>query len=78
MMKTYVATVVKNADSTAGSMVKSYASAISKLAESSSFKILLRFPVDINGELGFIFSKAEMLKAAKEYKYAIVMKFMCV
>ncbi|KAK2648879.1 hypothetical protein Ddye_016368 [Dipteronia dyeriana] len=57
-------------------LARTYASTVSKLTDNSSFKIPLRFPVDINGKLGFIFSETEMTKAAEEYKYAIVMKFL--
>lgn len=34
----------------------SYAQAVVKLIESSSFKFPMGFPMDINGELGFIFT----------------------
>ncbi|KAK1578171.1 hypothetical protein Q3G72_028139 [Acer saccharum] len=58
------------------SLVQSYAHAVAKPVDNPSFKIPMRFPVDINGELGFIFSEPEMAKAAEDYKFAIVMKFM--
>lgn len=57
-------------------VTKSYAQAVNKKVENSSFKISMRFPVDINGEMGFIFSESEMVKAAEEFRYALVMKFM--
>ncbi|KAL5984836.1 hypothetical protein ACLOJK_038672, partial [Asimina triloba] len=57
-------------------LARSYASVVSNSANNPSFKIPLRFPMDIHGELGFIFSKTEMTKAAEEYKFAIVMKFL--
>ncbi|KAL5995846.1 hypothetical protein ACLOJK_025917 [Asimina triloba] len=56
-------------------LVRSYASAVSKLVDIPSFNISLRFPVDINDELGFVFMETEMTKAAEEYKFAIVTKF---
>lgn len=49
-----------------------------KSAESSDFKIPMHFPVDINGELGFIFIELEMVKVAKDFHFALVMKFMIV
>ncbi|KAI9184748.1 hypothetical protein LWI28_000754 [Acer negundo] len=58
------------------SLVQSYAHVVAKPMDNPSFKIPMRFSVDINGELGFIFSKPEMAKAAEDYKFAIVMKFM--
>lgn len=62
----------------AGSVVLgcSYANTVSKTTESASFKMAMLFPVEINGELGFIFSKPEMNKAAEDFKYALVMKFL--
>lgn len=56
--------------------VKSYAVAVAKPTELTSFKIPMRFPMDVNGELGFIFYESEMVKTVDEYKFAIVMKFM--
>ncbi|KAL6009563.1 hypothetical protein ACLOJK_022793 [Asimina triloba] len=44
--------------------------------DNPSFKIPLRFPMDIHDELGFVFLETEMTKAAEEYKFAIVMKFL--
>ncbi|KAL5980765.1 hypothetical protein ACLOJK_028675 [Asimina triloba] len=41
---------------------------VSKPTDISSFKIPLRFPVYINGELGFVFTETGMTKAAEEYK----------
>ncbi|KAK4833981.1 hypothetical protein QYF36_014386 [Acer negundo] len=38
----------------------SFAQAVIKSAESSGLKIPMRFPVDINGDLGFIFTEPEM------------------
>ncbi|KAL5998186.1 hypothetical protein ACLOJK_009124 [Asimina triloba] len=56
--------------------VLSYAQAVAKSADNPSFVMPMRFPVDINGELGFIFSEPEMTKAAEDYKFAIVLKFL--
>lgn len=56
-------------------LVKSYASKVAKPMESTSFKMPIRFSVDINCELGSIFIDFEKAKAAYEYKFAIVMKF---
>lgn len=57
-------------------LVKSYAAVVAKPVDSTSFKIPMGFPVDVNGELGFIFLEAKMTKAADEYKFTIIMKFM--
>ncbi|KAL6012411.1 hypothetical protein ACLOJK_002898 [Asimina triloba] len=56
--------------------VLSYAHAVAKPADNPSFVMPMRFSVDINGELGFIFSEPEMAKAAEDYKFVIVLKFM--
>ncbi|KAL5988270.1 hypothetical protein ACLOJK_036033 [Asimina triloba] len=56
--------------------VLSYAHAVAKPADNPAFVMPMRFSVDINGELGFIFSEPEMAKAAEDYKFAIVLKFM--
>lgn len=58
-------------------LVKSYASTVAKLVESSSLKMPMQFLVDINGELGFIFTGLEIVKVVDEYKFSIVMKFTC-
>ncbi|KAL5983438.1 hypothetical protein ACLOJK_017523 [Asimina triloba] len=49
-------------------LARSYASVVSNPADNTSFKIPLRFPADIQGKLGFIFSETKMMKAAEEYK----------
>lgn len=36
----------------------------------------MRFPIDINGEIGFIFTEPEMVKAVEEFRYVPAMKFM--
>lgn len=46
-------------------MAKSYAQAVCKKTEQSAFKIPMRFPVEIDGEMGFVFSESEMSKAAR-------------
>ncbi|KAL6005451.1 hypothetical protein ACLOJK_006018 [Asimina triloba] len=61
----------------AGSAVlKSYAQVVNNKSEHPTFKILMHFPVDIDGEMSFVFSELEMIKAADEFRYALVMKFM--
>ncbi|KAL5975299.1 hypothetical protein ACLOJK_031978 [Asimina triloba] len=61
----------------AGSVVlKSYVQVVNNNTEHPSFKIPMRFLVDIDGEMGFVFFELEMTKAADDFKYALVMKFM--
>lgn len=36
----------------------------------------MRYPVDVDGQPGFIFSEAEMTKAAEDFRYALVLKFL--
>ncbi|KAL5998753.1 hypothetical protein ACLOJK_009700 [Asimina triloba] len=53
----------------AGSNVlKSYAQVMKNTTEHPMFKIPMRFPVDIDGEMGFVFSELEMTKAADEFR----------
>ncbi|KAL5992197.1 hypothetical protein ACLOJK_013112 [Asimina triloba] len=53
----------------AGSNVlKSYAQIVKNTTEHPTFKIPMRFPVDIDGEMGFVFSELEMTKAADEFR----------
>ncbi|TXG59223.1 hypothetical protein EZV62_013796 [Acer yangbiense] len=59
-----------------GAGVKSYAQAVDKNVETHAYKFPMRYPVDINGELGFIFSEMEMVKAEEDFRFALVMKFM--
>ena len=47
-----------------------------KKAKATSFKIPMRFLIEINGELRFIFSENEMVKAAKDFRFALMMKFL--
>lgn len=54
--------------------LKTYVQAVAK-GVVSLFKILLRYPVDINCEKGFVFSKGEMMKAIEEIRFALVLKF---
>ncbi|KAL5976488.1 hypothetical protein ACLOJK_020821 [Asimina triloba] len=61
---------------TGDGLVRSYASAASKPSDTPSFKIPLRFPVDINNEFDFVFTETEMTKAAEDYKFVIVMEFL--
>lgn len=50
----------------------SYAHAVSRSHDvnpsSSSFKHSMRYPVDVDGDFGFIFSEAEMNKAAEDFR----------
>ncbi|XP_031287891.1 uncharacterized protein LOC116146622 [Pistacia vera] len=56
--------------------VSKHTDKVSKHADNTSFKLPMRFPVDIDGELGFVFSESEMVKVAEDLKFALVMKFM--
>lgn len=49
---------------------------MNKKIEHPIFKLSICFPVNIDGEMGFVFSKSEMAKAADEFHFALVMKFM--
>ncbi|KAL6003473.1 hypothetical protein ACLOJK_023703 [Asimina triloba] len=49
-------------------MLKSYAQVVNNKPEHPTFKIPMRFLVDINGEMGFVFSELEMTKAADEFR----------
>ncbi|KAL5982265.1 hypothetical protein ACLOJK_016336 [Asimina triloba] len=54
----------------AGSNVlKSYAQVVKNTTEHPMFKIPMRFSVDIDGEMGFVFSELEMTKAADEFRF---------
>ncbi|KAK1577801.1 hypothetical protein Q3G72_024969 [Acer saccharum] len=59
-----------------GAGVKSYAQAVDKKVETHAYKFPMRYPVDINDELGFIFSEMKMVKAEEDFRFALVMKFM--
>ncbi|KAK0595455.1 hypothetical protein LWI29_006801 [Acer saccharum] len=59
-----------------GAGVKSYAQAVDKKVETHAYKFPMRYPVDINGELGFIFSEMKMVKVEEDFRFALVMKFM--
>ncbi|KAL5984092.1 hypothetical protein ACLOJK_018194 [Asimina triloba] len=53
----------------AGSAVlKSYAQVVNNKTEHPTFKIPMHFPVDIDGEIGFVFSELKMTKAADEFR----------
>ncbi|KAL5983039.1 hypothetical protein ACLOJK_017119 [Asimina triloba] len=57
----------------AGSTVlKSYVQVVNNKSEHPTFKIPMRFLVDINGEMGFVFSELEMTKAVDEFRYALI------
>ncbi|CAA2964002.1 Hypothetical predicted protein [Olea europaea subsp. europaea] len=46
----------------------SYAQAIQKQKSFTSFNLPLRFPTEIGGEKGFVFSEHEMLKVAEDFR----------
>ncbi|KAK3184522.1 hypothetical protein Dsin_031808 [Dipteronia sinensis] len=60
----------------AGGGGKSFAQALQRPIPSSKYRIPLRRPELINGDLGFVFSDAEMERAAEDLKYALVLKFL--
>ncbi|KAL6005396.1 hypothetical protein ACLOJK_005963 [Asimina triloba] len=47
---------------------------VNNKSEHPTFKILMRFPIDIDGEMGFVFSELEMTKAADEFRVGEKMK----
>ncbi|KAF5442885.1 hypothetical protein F2P56_035497 [Juglans regia] len=53
----------------------SYVQIVSKVATPSAFKVPMRYPVDVDGEPGFVFTEPEMSKAADDFRFAIVLKF---
>lgn len=59
-----------------GASQKSYMQALAHKNTQSGFKMPIRYPVEVDGELGFSFTKAEMNKAAEEYRFAMVLKFL--
>ncbi|KAK3188863.1 hypothetical protein Dsin_028424 [Dipteronia sinensis] len=60
----------------AGGGGKSFAQALQRPIPSSKYRIPLRRPELINGDLGFVFSDVEMERAAEDLKYALVLKFL--
>jgi hypothetical protein len=52
-----------------------YVQMVSKGASPSSFKVLMRYLVDVDGEPGFVFMEPEMKKAVEEFRFPLVMKF---
>lgn len=54
----------------------SLAQALSRPLPHPKYKLPLRKPVLINGELGFVFSDMEMGRAAEDLKYALVLRFL--
>lgn len=54
----------------------SYAQAIQKQKSFTSFNLSLRFPTEIGGEKGFIFLEHEMSKAAEDFRFTLVLKFL--
>ncbi|KAF5481437.1 hypothetical protein F2P56_002087 [Juglans regia] len=53
----------------------SYVQIVSKVGTPSAFKVPMRYPVDVDGEPGFVFTEPEMSKAAEDFHFAIVLKF---
>ncbi|KAL6012788.1 hypothetical protein ACLOJK_003277 [Asimina triloba] len=60
-----------SAGPTGSNVLKSYAQVVKNTTEHPMFKIPMRFPVDIDGEMSFVFSELEMTKAADEFRYAV-------
>ncbi|XP_042958005.1 uncharacterized protein LOC122293494 [Carya illinoinensis] len=54
---------------------RSFAQALQRPIPTAKFRIPLRKPELISGELGFVFSEVEISRVAKELKYALVLKF---
>lgn len=54
----------------------SYAQVVLKPYASSSFKLPMHVPVDVDGQPGFAFTKAKMARAAEDFCFALVLKFL--
>ncbi|XP_035546552.1 uncharacterized protein LOC118348611 [Juglans regia] len=55
---------------------RTFAEVLQRPIPPPKFKLSVRHPEVINGELGFIFSDLEMEKAAEDLKFALVLKFL--
>lgn len=55
----------------------SYPQVVSKLDENSTFKLPMRYPVDINIEPSFIFTEPEKSKVVEDFMLALVLIFVC-
>lgn len=49
---------------------------LQRLLSSVKFKLPLRKPELINGDLGFVFSDVEMDRVAEDLKFVLVLKFL--
>lgn len=54
---------------------KSFAQVVSNSVVQSTFRLSMRYPVEVDGEQGFVFSEVEMSKAVDDFKFALVLKF---
>ncbi|KAI9185127.1 hypothetical protein LWI28_004452 [Acer negundo] len=75
-----VSLLARSGSSAAGVSVggggKSFAQALQRPILSSKYKISLRGPELINGDLGFVFSDVEMERATEDLKHALMLKFL--
>lgn len=55
---------------------KLYAHVMANSSKLSTFRLPMLYSIDIDGEPGFVFTKVEMAKAADDFKFALVLKFM--
>lgn len=55
---------------------QTYANVVAFSGPPPSFKIPMRFAVEIYGEQGFIFSDAEMNRAAEDLRFDLMLKFL--
>jgi len=55
--------------------VQTFAQVILNSEGQSSFRLPMRYPVEVVGEQAFVFSKVEMSKSANDFKFALVHKF---
>lgn len=42
----------------------------------STFKLPMHFPVDVDGQSGFVFTEAEMARADEDFCFTLVLKFL--
>ncbi|KAG2682454.1 hypothetical protein I3760_11G192500 [Carya illinoinensis] len=57
-------------------VLKSFVQAVSNLAI-QSFRLPMRYTLEVDGEQGFIFLEVEMTKATEDFKFAFLLKFSC-
>ncbi|KAG6671289.1 hypothetical protein I3843_Q001900 [Carya illinoinensis] len=60
-----------------GKAGRSYVKALVRSVVSSAFKMPTRYPVEVDDDLGFIFTEVEMNKVAEGFPFALVLKFIC-